>query len=291
MQGMKQNLILTTIFNLMTNIIGMSSRAGGLTTYIATLAYHSHHQVKSKKVDNCHIVPVNPDANSLQNHYRDVFTYNNQFHATRLFDRDYLKDYFFYPFYAFDIKFKTRSFFSKSQNVEFTIQDLPNEIFENIEKLLKDSQYSGLFFEGLQEYLLVMDGTSYLRDQRYADSIKKLLQSFPDRNNLPRIAFAISKCELPQLWVNRDNPRGMAKNLFPKMYAVLENWSNEGNGQVEYFATSAFGVLERGEFLEPNSVIVGQEEWGTMAFIKNFNECQPFGLVEPLYWLCTGKHF
>jgi hypothetical protein len=39
----------------MTNIIGMSSWAGELTTYIATLAFHSHHQVKSKKIESCSI--------------------------------------------------------------------------------------------------------------------------------------------------------------------------------------------------------------------------------------------
>jgi hypothetical protein len=270
----------------MTNIIGMSSWAGGLTTYIATLAYHSHHQVKSKKVDTCHIVHANPDARSLKNYYSDLIGSNNQFCATKLFDRDYLE----YPFYAFEIEFKTRYFFTKSQNVKFFIRDLPNEIFKEIERYLRDYNYTQLLYEYVNEYLLVMDGTSYLSDQHYADSIKKLLQSFPNRDNFPRIAFAISKCELPQLWVNRDNPRGMAKNLFPKMYAVLENWSNEGNRQVEYFATSAFGVLGRGEFLEPNSVIVERGQGGTYAVIKNFNECQPFGLIEPLYWLCTGKH-
>ena len=37
----------------MTNIIGIGSYAAGLSAYLATLAYHKKHQVKSKKVLSC----------------------------------------------------------------------------------------------------------------------------------------------------------------------------------------------------------------------------------------------
>jgi hypothetical protein len=57
---------------------------------------------------------------------------------------------------------------------------------------------------------------------------------------------------------------------------------------VEYFTTSTFGVFE--EYLEPNSIILQRGKWETITVIKNPSEWKPFGLVEPLYWLCTGKH-
>jgi hypothetical protein len=282
----------------MTNIIGMSSWAGGLTTYLETLFYNNQHQIKSKKFFSCYIIPTDSEADSFYDYFLlpdlridpDYFLLPDRINSKKFNPRNPC------PFYAYTLEFKANFFWSKPQQISFTIRDLPSEILKNIEEFLRDNhQYSGLFdsslfFVDVQGYLLVMDGTSYRSDQHYADSIKKLLQSFPDRNNLTRIAFAMSKCELPQLWVNRDNPRGMAKNLFPKMYDILENWSDEENGQVEYFTTSAFGVLGKGEFLEPNSVILAREQWGTSAVIKNFNECQPFGLIEPLYWLSTGKH-
>jgi hypothetical protein len=46
----------------MTNIIGIGSRAAGLSTYLATLAYHQKHQVKSKKVLSCQVTPINEDT-------------------------------------------------------------------------------------------------------------------------------------------------------------------------------------------------------------------------------------
>jgi hypothetical protein len=268
----------------------MSSWGGGLTTYLLTLSYHNQHQIKSKKISSCRVIPTNPEAYNLKEDAKCFLLNDSSCLSVNIGQKGLYNPF---PFYAYTVEFKANLFWSKPQRVYFTVQDLPNEIFENIEKSLKENRYSGRFFLNVQGYLIVMDGTSYRSDQNYADSIKKVLQSFPDRNNLPRIAFAISKCELPQLWVNRDNPRGMAKNLFPKMYAVLENWSDKENGQVEYFATSAFGVLGRGEYLEPNSRIIRSEHFktsGTMAVIKNPNEWTPFGLVEPLYWLCTGKH-
>ncbi|CCI04125.1 hypothetical protein [Microcystis aeruginosa] len=43
----------------MTNIIGIGSRAAGLSAYLASLAYHQKHQVKSKKVLSCQVTPSN----------------------------------------------------------------------------------------------------------------------------------------------------------------------------------------------------------------------------------------
>ena len=51
----------------MTIIIGIGSYAAGLSTYLATLAYHKKHQVKSKKVLSCEVTPIGNDANNVLN--------------------------------------------------------------------------------------------------------------------------------------------------------------------------------------------------------------------------------
>ena len=57
----------------MTNIIGIGSRAAGLSTYLATLAYHQKHQVKSKKVLSCQVTPINEDTKQLSNDAENIF--------------------------------------------------------------------------------------------------------------------------------------------------------------------------------------------------------------------------
>ncbi len=49
----------------MTIIIGIGSSAAGLSTYLATLAYHQKHQVKSLKVLSCQVTPISADERKL----------------------------------------------------------------------------------------------------------------------------------------------------------------------------------------------------------------------------------
>lgn len=164
------------------------------------------------------------------------------------------------------------------------------EFFEGAKSHSSDIYYDYLTtFNPQNKYLLLVDGTSFAKDEYYSKCLEGLLNDITktQKNGL-RLAFALSKCELPELYVNRDDPHEIIKRRFPQMKAVLETWSAEGQGEVEYFSTSAFGVL--GEYSEPNSTMFRRDKSGTMAVIKNPSEWKPFGLIEPLYWLCTGKY-
>jgi hypothetical protein len=270
----------------MTNIIGIGSRAAGLSTYLVTLAYHKKHQVKSKKVLSCQVTPIGEDANNvLRKRGCDILSQGLELGAEYLPSSP---DEFI--FYNFTINIERMGLFWQKfhERINFFIQNTPDDVFSCIKKdFLQDKIYNHLLTD-CQGYLFVIDGTSHREDEKYADLLEKFTTDLTQRNPQGcRIAFTVTKCDLSELWVNRDDPRGMVQRRFPKMYEILENWTQEDKGKVEYFTTSSFGVF--GKYCEPNSIIQSKSKMGTMAVIRNPKEWQPFGLIEPLYWLCTGK--
>lgn len=139
--------------------------------------------------------------------------------------------------------------------------------------------------------LFLVDGTSHRKDKDYANGLEKFLAALDRVDINPkqrRIAFAISKCELCQLWVSRHEPRELTKRRFPQMQSKLENWVDRGGGEVDYFATSAFGTLGT-NYPEPNSIEKQRDRQGTTSIIRDPKRWRPFGLVSPIYWLCTGQ--
>ncbi|MFM7790806.1 MAG: hypothetical protein ACKO90_22705, partial [Microcystis panniformis] len=93
-----------------------------------------------------------------------------------------------------------------------------------------------------------------------------------------RVAFAVSKCELSQLWVSRHEPRKLTQRRFPLMQNKLENWVDRGGGEVDYFATSAFGTLGT-NYPEPNSIEKQRDRQGTTSIIRDPKRWRPFGLI------------
>ena len=311
----------------MTIIIGIGSYAAGLSTYLATLAYHQKHQVKSKKVLSCQVTPSDPFAKQLSDEAENILkkqlmlsreaqsfvgwvsgsvTHRGVgFHASTqptfilyLIPPTYLELTGFngifcqHPFYSFTITLEIKGLFwaKNTEEVSFGIYDMPDSLLRDIRKFSSSHSFTEYYddlFSDIGGYFLPIDGTSHREDEVYAKSLEKFTTDLTQRNPQGcRIAFTVTKCDLSELWVNRDDPRGLVQRLFPKMYEILENWTQEDKGKVEYFTTSSFGVF--GKYCEPNSII--QSESGrAFAVIRNPQEWQPFGLIEPLYWLCTGK--
>ena len=139
--------------------------------------------------------------------------------------------------------------------------------------------------------LLLMDGTTHRKDREYANGLDKFLAAL-DRGDLDRqkrrIAFAISKCEQPQLWVSRHQPKQLIRRRFPQVQNKLENWVTIGAGEVDYFTTSAFGMLGS-NYPEPNAIKLTRGRDGTTSVLRSPQHWRPFGLVGPIYWLCTGQ--
>jgi hypothetical protein len=272
----------------MTIIIGIGSSASRLSTYLATLAYHQKHQVKSKKVLSCQVTPISADARQLSDQAENILKEQVMLEAGKLYH-----SFCQHPFYSFTITLEIKGLFwaKNTEEVSFGIYDMPDNLLRDIKEFSSShsfTEYYDNLFSDIGGYFLPIDGTSHREDEVYAKSLEKFTTDLTQRNPQGcRIAFTVTKCDLSELWVNRDDPRGLVQRRFPKMYAILENWTQEDKGKVEYFTTSSFGVF--GKYCEPNSIIKSKSKMGTMAVIRNPQEWQPFGLIEPLYWLCTGK--
>lgn len=139
--------------------------------------------------------------------------------------------------------------------------------------------------------LLLVDGTTHRKDAIYANGLEKFFQEL-DRAELDekkrRLAFTFSKSEQSQLWVSRHHPRQLATRRFPLVQKRLETWQKINGGEVDYFTTSAFGTIGH-NYPEPNATQIARDRDGTTSVIRDPKRWRPFGLVSPLYWLCTGQ--
>ncbi|MBO1350317.1 MAG: hypothetical protein EBE86_024390 [Hormoscilla sp. GUM202] len=176
----------------------------------------------------------------------------------------------------------------------------------NLDLICKD--YAGEFFSDLlnqsgvqlQEYIqdcslatgmmLMIDGTAHRQDFQYVRGIDKLMLALDradDQARKRRIAMVLTKCELADLWINRHRPRWLASARFPKLCEKLNSWQRFGAWEVDYFSVSAFGVLGN-RFPRPNYKQIARNRQAVAAVLEDPKRWRPFGLVSPIYWLCTG---
>jgi hypothetical protein len=64
-------------------------------------------------------------------------------------------------------------------------------------------------------------------------------------------------------------------------------WQEKESIVVDYFASSAFGM--QGKTLIPNSEYRWLDFGVIWGVLKDPKQWKPIGLVDPIYWLCTGK--
>jgi AAA-like domain len=178
----------------------------------------------------------------------------------------------------------------------------------SIQSTVTDKKYEGDFYTDLveqlnnirlQDYLddcikatgilLLVDGSNGRRDEEYAIGLEFFLNALnksTDSQQKKRIAFVVNKCELPEIWLQRSDPRRLSRRFFPKMVEELEAWQDHNLGYVDYFTSSAFGVIGR-NYPEANTTILRRDNTHT-SIIKKPRLWKPIGLVSPIYWLCTG---
>jgi len=159
---------------------------------------------------------------------------------------------------------------------DFCLQDEGNEftLVENI-----DSFYRSVFHKLLSEF----PKNDYLFS---SDELTKI------QNNLRkmRIAFIMSKCERGELWTRRWEPeRDLFQVHLSKTRDFLRNNLSLDKNQISFFALSSFGVFSKSD-PRPNRLNLGKDlqDGASMA---NKDEWKPFGLVNPLYWIATGKRW
>jgi GTPase SAR1 family protein len=261
------------------NIRLIGDRQSGKTSYMASLAYYPNAS-KDSFVQN--IIPIGEDAENLITQAQNILEQGLELEPTMLnANIDEVKDY-------------TLSITLANQ-VKLTIncKDYAGEFFSDLmfkigEPLLDDYLDDCLQATGI---ILLIDGTSHRKDSEYAQGLDKFLLALNQADlgqEKRRIAVTFSKCEQSELWINRQFAEKIANNRFPQLSRRLQAWQNQNIGEVSYFTTSAFGVLGS-QFPEPNSQKISRGREGTKSIIKNPRRWRPYGLVSPIYWLCTGK--
>jgi hypothetical protein len=273
------------IQNATLRVIG--DRAAGKTTYMAALARSiipPNSPVQS-------VTPFGEDSKSLVAMAQNVLEQGLEPEPSPLDSTLDLKDY------GLTITLRDQFGWSfqgaRTTTLNIACKDYPGEflrdlIFKPESLRFQDYLEDCVRANGL---LLLLDGTAYRKDKDYATSVEQLLLALDQENrgaSRQRIAIALSKCEQPELWVHRFQPQKAVHDRFPKLCAKLATWQQDGAIQTECFTLSAYGSL--GTYTpEPNMRKTYRDQGGTRAVLKNPRLWQPFGLVAPLYWLCTNK--
>jgi hypothetical protein len=269
----------------------IGDRRSGKTVYMASLAYWPNAKADSP-IQSVTSIGEQSASQELLKYAQDILEQGLELKGTPLNSnirevKDYglsilLKD-----------QFKLSNLRSQSLKLIINCKDYSGEFYSDLlnkpnDPILYDYLSDCIRATGI---LLLIDGTAYAKDGDYARSLDAFFAAIDKADLLQdkkRIAFAISKCELSQLWVKRHDPRGLVKSLFPQMMGKIEVWQQRGLGAVDYFTLSSFGILGK-EYPEPNTILLASDQGGTKSSIRDPNRWRPFGLVSPIYWLCTGQ--
>jgi GTPase SAR1 family protein len=261
------------------NIRVIGDRQSGKTTYMASLAYYPNASSDSFVQS---IVPIGEDAENLVTQAQNILEQGLELEPTLLNSNiDKVKDYTLSITLVNKLK------------LNINCKDYSGEFFRDLLFKIGDSLLDDYLDDCLQAtgIMLLIDGTSHRKDSEYAQGLDKFLLALNQADlgqGKRRIALTFSKCEQSELWINRKFPENIAIKRFPQLYKRLESWKELGTGEVDYFTTSAFGVLGS-QFPEPNSKKIQRDREGTKSIIKNPRRWRPYSLVSPIYWLCTGK--
>ena len=270
----------------------IGDRGSGKTAYMASLAYWPNADPNSPVQS---VIPVGDEGNELITKAQNILEQGLELEPTDLnaMAQD-VKDYTLSIVLKGQFSWKDAKATLRSQLVKLNIscKDYAGEFFSDLLHKTGDSRLEDYLEDCLQAsgIMFLVDGTTHRKDAEYANGLDKFLMAL-DRTDIGmskrRIAFVMSKCEQSELWVNRHKPRELAIMRFPQVHRKLQSWENMGGGQVDYFTTSAFGMLGS-RFPEPNSKRLTRDRDGTTSIIKDPKRWRPFGLVAPIYWLCTG---
>lgn len=270
----------------------IGDRGSGKTAYMASLAYWPNADPNSPVQS---VIPVGDEGNELITKAQNILEQGLELEPTDLnaMAQD-VKDYTLSIVLKGQFSWKDAKATLRSQLVKLNIscKDYAGEFFSDLLHKTGDSRLEDYLEDCLQAsgIMFIVDGTTHRKDAEYANGLDKFLMAL-DRTDIGiskrRIAFVMSKCEQSELWVNRHKPKELAIARFPQVHRKLQSWENMGGGQVDYFTTSAFGMLGT-RFPEPNSKRLNRDRDGTTSIIKDPKRWRPFGLVAPIYWLCTG---
>lgn len=270
----------------------VGDRASGKTAYMAALARWPNANLNSP-VET--VIPINEDGDTLVTIAQNLLEQGLEIPPTGISDNVMdLKDYQLRIVLKAAFSWRNPKLNGSNQQVTLDVncKDYSGEFFSDLLNKVGDPVLNDYLDDCLQAsgIMLLIDGTSR-RYQDIAASIDKFLVAL-DRNDLGgskrRIAVVVTKCEQPELWVNRQKARDIVSAISPQVLKRLQAWQQSGAGSVEYFSASAFGMLGT-NMPAPNFTKVKASREGLAAVIRDPRRWRPFGLVAPIYWLCTGE--
>lgn len=276
--------------NAVLRVIG--DRSSGKTTYMASLARWPNADPSSPVQT---VSPVNKEGEELIAKARDILEQGLELEATDLSASiDDVKDYTLSIRIKQNLSWRKNRIGSQLLTLNISCKDYAGEFFSD---LIQQWENNPILYQYLKDCLqasglmFLLDGASHRKDAEYANGLDRFLMALDSTKEgigKRRLALVLTKCEQPELWVNRDRPKYLASARFPQFCQKLESWQQKGSGSVDYFTTSAFGVLGS-RFPAPNADLINRGREGTRSVIKDQNHWRPFGLVAPIYWLCTGE--
>lgn len=273
-------------------IIG--DKRSGKTTYMASLAYWPNANPASPVQS---IIPYGDQeaGAELINQAQNILEQGLELEKTNLnADVSAVKDYGLSIVLKDKFSLKNGNLRPRMLKLNINCKDYSGEFFADLiykkgDPKLDDYLEDCKIARGI---LFLVDGTTHRKDKEYAQGLDHFFQELDHADDLDgikrRIAFAFTKSEQSQLWISRDQPRELASRRFPKVQQRLSTWQKVSGGKVDYFTTSAFGTIGHNN-PDPNSTQIARDRNGTTSVIWKPKRWRPFGLVSPLYWLCTGQ--
>ncbi|RUS94645.1 hypothetical protein DSM106972_092820 [Dulcicalothrix desertica PCC 7102] len=280
-----------TSVSLTIRVIG--DRASGKTTYMASLARWAYADLSSPVQA---VEAFNEDGKVLKSQAQNMLEQGLQLEPTPLTENtNALRDYGLSIILKRQFSLQSPNLNPASQRLTLNIncKDYSGEFFTDLlyredDPLLEDYVNDCLEAEGI---LFLLDGIARTKDAEYAKGLDKFLDAWGQADKSGkrrRIALVLTKCEQPDLWVNRHKPKDLAKARFRQVCTKLETWQQLGKGSVEYFASSAFGMLGTRQ-LEANVQKIRRDRDGVASVLLDPSVWRPFGLVAPIYWLYKGE--
>ena len=297
-----RNLLRPKTYNIPLDIPGnqeiriVGPRGSGKTTFMAALSYFTNASNDSPIQS---IAPVNHETMILIEKAQNILMQGMFSAPTAPISADRLS------LYEILITLKPRFFSNpiatvRRQNIRLSVscREYPGELIQDLSQSYEKFSLKDYLDDcaSTLSLMLLIDPSSYRQDNEYALGFKRLFGELEQRlvqQNADlshyRIAVAFSKCELPEVFFFRHQPKRIISTRFPQTYRCLQEWEVQWNCSLAYFAYSAFGTIGS-EYPEPNCQVIGNDDRGFKSVIKNPQLWKPFGLIAPIYWLYTGKH-
>lgn len=263
----------------------IGDRASGKTTYMAALARFPRSQ-SGGLVES--VVALNEDGENLIAKAKNILEQGLQLEPTALDENaESSRDY------QLSIALKKLSTIKEAMRLNVSFKDYAGEFFSDLIFNRSDPLLSSYLLDCAQAggIMFLMDGSSQRKDSDYASAIEQFFQLLAEQvgaSQVKRVALVLTKCELTDLWIKREQPENLTRKRFKLVYEQMQEWqSKSAIREVAFFTSSAFGVMGS-PFAEANSRVYQRSKYGVISVLRSPESWNPFGLVAPIYWVCTG---